>query len=185
LAMVENLQRADLDPIEEAEGYQRLIEEFSLTQQEVADVVAKDRSTIANALRLLALPASVRRLLQEAQITVGHARAILPLGSERNMADLARETVAKGLSVRDVERRVRAERPTPAKTGRKSAPTGGPGGAPSTAESRRIEELLRKRFQTGVSLHLTSKDRGELRIAFFSNDDLERVLTILGIELDA
>lgn len=183
LAMVENLQRADLDPIEEADGYQRLIEEFSLTQQEVADVVGKDRSTIANALRLLALPASVRRMLQDAQITVGHARAILPLGTERAIADLARETVAKGLSVRDVERRVRTERPSPAKSGRKGAPTSGAAG--SSAETRRIEELLRKRFQTTVSLHLTARDRGEIRVAFLSNDDLERVLALLGISLDA
>lgn len=185
LAMVENLQRADLDPIEEADGYQRLVEEFSLTQQEVADVVGKDRSTVANALRLLALPASVRRLLQERHLSVGHARALLPLANERAMAELAREISAKSLSVRDVELRVRNARPSPAKTGRKSNTSNAAGTeASGNAETRRVEELLRKKLQTTVSLHLTAKDKGEVRIAFFSNDDLERVLNLLGIQLD-
>ncbi|MEP6764273.1 MAG: ParB/RepB/Spo0J family partition protein [Gemmatimonadaceae bacterium] len=187
LAMVENLQRADLDPIEEADGYQRLIDEFELTQQEVADVVGKDRSTVANALRLLVLPASVRRMLQERQITVGHARALLPLGTERAMAELAREITAKTLSVRDVEERVRGTRPTPAKTGRKlktTTVTGPPTASTATAETRRVEELLRKKLLTPVTLHLTGKESGEVRIAFFSNDDLERVLLLLGIHLD-
>jgi len=186
LAMVENLQRADLDPIEEADGYQRLMDEFALSNQEVADVVGKDRSTVANALRLLQLPAAVRRLLQEKQLSAGHARALLGLGAERAITDLARETAANGLSVREVERRVQAARPASAKGARKqppstSAPT--PTGS-SPAEIRRIEELLRRKLQTGVSLHLSARDRGEVRIAFFSNDDLERVLTVLGVSLD-
>lgn len=190
LAMVENLQRADLDPIDEADGYQRLVDDFQLTQQEVADVVGKDRSTIANALRLLALPASVKRMLQERHITVGHARALLPLGAERAMSDLSREIVAKTLSVRDVEERVRGARPTPARTGRKTKTStnngAGSGGTRSTtAEARRVEELLRKRMQTAVSLHMTAKEKGEVRIAFYSNDDLERVLALLGVNLDS
>lgn len=191
LAMVENLQRADLDPIDEADGYQRLIDDFQLTQQEVADVVGKERSTVANALRLLALPASVKRMLQERHITVGHARALLPLETERAIADLARDVVSKSLSVRDVELRVRNTRPNPAKSGRKTkavtdraAQAVGTGSAAS-AEMRRVEELLRKKLQTTVALHLTGKDKGEVRIAFFSNDDLERVLLMLGVDLDS
>ena len=183
LAMVENLQRADLDPIEEADGYHRLTEEFQLSQQEVADVVGKDRSTVANALRLRQLPAAVRRLLQEKQLTAGHARALLALGVERAMTDLARDIVANGLSVREVERRVQAARPKAPTSGRKPAASAAPAGA-STAEVRRIEELLRKKLQTGVQLHLTARDRGEVRIAFFSNDDLERLLEVIGIRLD-
>lgn len=187
LAMVENLQRADLDPIEEADGYQRLIDDFSATQQEVADVVGKERSTVANALRLLALPASVKRMLQERKLSVGHARALLPLETERAMADLARDIVTKTLSVRDVEERVRGARPNPAKSGRKAKPVD-TGVAPSTpaagAEMRRVEELLRRKMQTTVSLHLTGKERGEVRIAFLSNDDLERVLGLLGVDLE-
>jgi len=187
LAMVENLQRADLDPIEEADGYQRLIDDFDATQQEVADVVGKERSTVANALRLLALPASVKRMLQERRLTVGHARALLPLETERAMADLARDIVAKSLSVRDVETRVRGTRPSPAKSGRKAKPadTGVSAGSPAaSAELRRVEELLRKKMQTTVNIHLTGKERGEVRIAFLSNDDLERVLELLGVRLD-
>ncbi len=184
LAMVENLQRSDLDPIEEADGYHRLMDEFQLSQQEVADVVGKDRSTVANAIRLRQLPAAVRRLLQEKQLSAGHARALLPLVSERSITDLARETVTQGFSVREVERRVQAGRQKPATTGRKSAAAPAPTGA-SSAEMRRIEELLRKKLQTGVRIHLSERDRGELRIAFFSNDDLERVLELLGVKLDS
>lgn len=187
LAMIENLQRADLDPIEEADGYQRLIDEFALTNQEVADVVGKDRSTVANALRLRQLPASVRRMLQDKQLTAGHARALLPLGTERAIVDLAREIVANQLSVREVERRVQVGRPKPPAAGRKSsagdsAPAMPPGA--SGAVVRQLEEKLRRKLQTGVSISLSAKDKGEVRIAFFSNDDLERLLELLGVSLD-
>jgi len=184
LAMVENLQRADLDPVEEADGYFRLMEEFQLSQQEVADVVGKDRSTVANALRLRQLPAAVRRLLQAKQLSAGHARALLALRSERAITDLAREVAANGLSVREVERRVQIGRPKPPASGRKSAAAPATPAGASSAEVRRIEELLRNKLQTGVQIHLTAKDRGELRIAFFSNDDLERLLEALGVRID-
>jgi ParB family chromosome partitioning protein len=186
LAMIENLQRADLDPIEEADGYQRLIDDFALTNQEVADVVGKDRSTVANALRLRQLPASVRRMLQDKQLTAGHARALLPLGTERAIVDLAREVSANGLSVREVERRVQAGRPKPPAAGKKAAPDAAPALSPgaSGAVVRQLEEKLRRKLQTGVNISLSAKDKGELRIAFFSNDDLERLLEILGVSLD-
>jgi len=183
LAMIENLQRADLDPIEEADGYQRLIDDFALTNQEVADVVGKDRSTVANALRLRQLPASVRRMLQDKQLTAGHARALLPLATERVIVDMAREIVTNGWSVREVERRVQAGRPKPPAAGKKTEPTATPAGA-SGAMVRQIEEKLRRKLQTGVSIQLTAKDKGEVRIAFFSNDDLERLLEVLGVSLD-
>jgi ParB family chromosome partitioning protein len=183
LAMIENLQRADLDPIEEADGYQRLIDDFALTNQEVADVVGKDRSTVANALRLRQLPASVRRMLQDKQLTAGHARALLPLATERAIVDMARDIVANSWSVREVERRVQAGRPKPPAAGKKSEPAAPPPGA-SGAMVRQLEEKLRRKLQTGVSIQLTAKDKGEVRIAFFSNDDLERLLEVLGIRLD-
>ncbi len=186
LAMIENLQRVDLDPIEEADGYQRLIDQFELTNQEVADVVGKDRSTVANALRLRQLPASVRRMLQDKQLSAGHARAMLPLANERAIVDLAREAAQNGLSVREVERRVSAGKPKPPAAGTKSSPANDkavPSGA-SSAVVRQLEERLRRKLQTGVSISLTAKDKGEVRIAFFSNDDLERVLNILGVSLD-
>lgn len=187
LAMIENLQRADLDPIEEADGYQRLIDEFALTNQEVADVVGKDRSTVANALRLRQLPASVRRMLQDKQLSAGHARALLPLGTERAIVDLARETAQNGLSVREVERRVAAGRPQPPAAGKKTSPTNDSASTPpgaSGAVVRQLEEKLRRKLQTGVTISLTAKDKGEVRIAFFSNDDLERVLELLGVSID-
>ncbi len=185
LAMIENLQRADLDPIEEADGYQRLIDDFALTNQEVADVVGKDRSTVANALRLRQLPASVRRMLQDKQLTAGHARALLPLGGEREIVDMARDIATNGLSVREVERRVQAGRPKPPAAGKKATPAAPavPAGA-SSAVVRQLEEKLRRKLQTGVTISLSAKDKGEVRIAFFSNDDLERVLELLGVSVD-
>ncbi len=176
LALVENLQRTDLNPIEEAEGYQRLIDDFSLTQQQVADVVGKDRSTVANILRVLALPAAVRRMLQAGDLTLGHARALLAVGSggEHTMVDLAREVVANGLSVRDVERRAREAAP--------KRPSDAPKpGRPATRnpEERRIEDQLRRHFQTDVALNVDSQQRGEIRLQFYSNDDLGRLLAML------
>jgi len=175
LALVENLQRSDLNPIEEADGYSRLVAEFDLTQQEVAEVVGKDRSTIANSLRLLHLPASVRRMLQDGHLTVGHARPLLALPTERVMADLAREIVAKNLSVRDVERRVKQET-TPAR--QPNAPSDQKDGARS-AELRRLTDRLRRRLQTDVAIEIDEKDRGHLRVNFYSVDDLNRLIELI------
>jgi ParB family chromosome partitioning protein len=175
LALVENLQRADLNPIEEAEGYSRLSAEFALTQQEIAEVVGKDRSTIANSLRLLNLPAIVRRMLQDGQLSVGHARPLLALPSERVMIDLAREAVAKNFSVRDVERRVKQ-----AGTSTRQ-PTAAPqkNGTARSAELRRVTERLRRRLQTDVTVDIDEKDRGQVRINFYSADDLNRLIELI------
>ena len=173
LALVENLQRADLDPLEEAEGYQRLIDEFELTQQQVADVVGKDRSTIANMLRLLGLPASVRRLVQESKITLGHARALLALGDERAMTELARRIVAEGLTVRDVERSAR-DRSSGKRPARERATR-----HEGTPVTRRIEDDLRRHLQTDVRVAVNEGDRGTITISFYSADDLERVLDLV------
>ena len=174
LALVENLQRANLNPLEEAEGYQRLIDEFSLTQQQVADVVGKDRTTVANTLRILQLPASVRRMLADGQLTAGHARALLSLGNERDITNLAREVAAAGLSVREVERRARDGKSshTPATSATATRDL-------RPAEARRIEEALRKRLQTDVQLSLSAKEKGTIRIPFYSADDLERLLDLI------
>lgn len=180
LAMVENLQRADLNPIEEAEGYEQLIRDFSLTQQEVADIVGKDRSTVANTLRLLALPATVRRLVWDGQLTVGHARALLGIGDETRIAELAREVVAQGLSVREVERRVReGVRAGSKKTGGAGLTTT-PGATDArSAEVRHLEDQLRKHLGTDAKIVQSGKERGELRIPFYSADDFERLLELL------
>ena len=178
LALVENLQRSDLNAIEEAAGYQRLITEFGLTQQEVAEIVGKDRSTVANSLRLLQLPDSIQKLLEAGQLTAGHARALLALSDPRQMLELARKAASSGLSVREVERRVR-ETPSPApssRTGTTGAPAPVPPGSPTL---RRIEDQLRSRLQTDVQISLTAKDKGMLRVAFYSADDLERLLDLI------
>jgi len=173
LALVENLQRADLNPLEEAEGYQRLITEFELTQQQVAEAVGKDRSTVANMLRLLSLPASVKRQLQEGVLSLGHARALLSLGTEQRIVELAKAVAAKGLSVREVERLARADG-TP--KSRKSRSVAGDQASP---EARRIVDALRAHLQTDVRLHLSGPERGVMEISFYSADDLERLMGLM------
>jgi ParB family chromosome partitioning protein len=178
LALVENLQRDDLSPVDEARGYERLIAEFSLTQQEVADAVGRDRSTVANALRLLKLPAAVLALLHEGRLSVGHARALLALEDARLAAALAKEAVDLGLSVRDVEDRVRGGR-APVRRPRLKK---GVGQAP---EVRRIEDALRRRLGTDVRVTLRAKGKGQIHVNFYSNDDLARLLElILGTPFD-
>ena len=175
LALVENLQRSDLNPIEEAEGYSRLSAEFALTQQEIAGVVGKDRSTIANSLRLLNLPTVVRRMLQDGQLSVGHARALLAISSERVIIDLAREAIAKNYSVRDVERRVKqagtSTRPPKAAAQKNDGPR--------NAELRRLTDRLRRRLQTDVAVDIDHNDRGHLRISFYSADDFNRLIELI------
>jgi ParB family chromosome partitioning protein len=157
--------------LEEAEGYRKLIEDFNLSQQQVAVAVGKDRSTVANVLRLLNLPDSVRRLLRDGALTIGHARALLGLPNERAMAELAREVVAKGLTVRDVEKRVRGDAPT--RERKNAKPSNRP------AEASRIEEDLRRYLQTDVSLTVDKNGSGSVRLAFYSAEDLERVLDLM------
>lgn len=178
LALIENLQRDDLSPVDEARGYERLIAEFSLTQQDVADAVGRDRSTVANALRLLKLPAAVLAMVHEGQLSVGHARALLALDDPRAVTALAKEAVAQGLSVREVEDRARGGR-APVRRPRLRK---GVGQAP---EVRRIEDALRRRLGTDVRVTLRARGKGQLHIVFYSNDDLARLLElILGVPFD-
>ena len=172
LALVENLQRDDLSPVDEARGYERLIAEFNLAQQDVADAVGRDRSTVANALRLLKLPAAVLALLHEGQLSVGHARALLALDDPRVVANLAREAVTQGLSVREIEDRVRGGRAPERRPRLKK----GLGQAP---EVRRVEDALRRRLGTDVRVTLRAKGKGQIHIAFYSNEDLARQLELI------
>lgn len=172
LALIENLQRDDLSPVDEARGYDRLIAEFSLAQQDVADAVGRDRSTVANALRLLKLPVAVLQMLHEGQLSVGHARALLALEDPKVATNLAREAVAQGLSVREVEDRVRGGR-APERRPRMKR---GVGPAP---EVRRVEDALRRRLGTDVRVSLRAKGKGQIHVAFYSNDDLARVLELM------
>lgn len=182
LALVENLQRADLNPLEEAEGYQRLIDEFGLTQQQVADAVGKDRTSITNLLRVLTLQPAVKQLVERGHISAGHARALLPIKDEHRQLELANEIVARQLSVRDVEARARAMTAELVAPGRVSpAPTSVGPSAVSAADpaTKRIEEQLRKHLQTDVHIQTLGNDRGVVRINFYSPDDLERLLDLV------
>lgn len=180
LALVENLQRADLNPLEEAEGYQRLIDEFGLTQLQVAEAVGKDRTSVTNLLRVLSLPAAIRQLVESRHITAGHARALLPIKDERRQLDLANEIVAHQLSVRDVEARAReiVNPPTPERKGLERSQTATETGhnRSSNPALKRIEDQFRKRLQTDVQVQMLGADRGVVRITFYSADDLERLL---------
>ena len=178
LALIENLQRDGLSPVDEARGYERLIAEFQLAQQDVADAVGRDRSTVANALRLLKLPEVVLQMLHEGQLSVGHARALLALEDPRIVTNLAREAVAQGLSVREVEDRVRGGR-APERRPRMKR---GVGAAP---EVRRVEDALRRRLGTDARVTLRAKGKGQIHLSFYSNDDLARLLeVILGAPFD-
>ena len=177
LALVENLQRTDLNPIEEGEGYHRLSNEFGLTQQRIAETVGKDRTTIANMLRVLQLPEVVRKLLQDGQLTMGHAKVLLGLEDPAMIATLAREIVSEGLTVREVERRIR-ESAGP-RTGKKA-------GRPRSAdrlspEVKRVEDRLRRYLQTDVTVNVGKNDRGTLTLHFYSADDLERLLDVMRV----
>ena len=177
LALVENLQRTDLNPIEEGEGYHRLSNEFGLTQQQIAETVGKDRTTIANMLRLLQLPEVVRKLLEDGQLTMGHAKVLLGLEDPEMIATLAREIVSEGLTVREIERRLR-EFVVP-RTGKKA-------GRPRSAdrlppEVKRLENRLRRFLQTDVTVSVGKNNRGTLTVHFYSADDLERLLEVMRV----
>lgn len=181
LALVENLQRTDLNPLEEAQGYQRLIDEFGLTQQQVADAVGKDRTSITNLLRVLTLQPAVLQLVERGHISAGHARALLPVKDERRQLDLANEVVARQLSVRETEARARAFTTEATSSPRvPAAETSTPAAAISIdPATKRIEEQLRKHLQTDVHVQMLGNQRGVVRITFYSADDLERLLDLV------
>lgn len=175
LAIVENIQRAELSPLDEAAGYQKLIEDFGFTQQEVAESVGKDRSTIANLLRLLQLPASVQGMVNRGELSMGHARAILGLPGEREMADLAREASEQGLSVRAVEERVRTRRAAPAA----AQPAPREAERPADPHVRHLEEELQRALGTAVKIRVGGGRSGRIEIPFYNADDFDRVLELL------
>jgi len=172
LALIENLQRAELDPVEEADGYATLIETFGLKQDEVAERVGKNRTTVANALRLRSLSSEVRDLLRSKQITVGHAKAILGLREAPAQNAVAREVVKRGLSVRQAEALVR--RQTNGTRGRKK------GRGNQTADWRDLE--LRLQRATGTRVRIVGKaERGHIELPYTSQDELERLTAHLGV----
>lgn len=171
LSLVENLQREDLNPIEEAEGYQRLISEFSLTQEKVAEKVGKERATIANALRLLRLSTEVREMVQTGKISQGHAKVLLALPEPKQQQDLARAVVELGLSVRKLEEAVQ----------KKIAPSGPVEKTADDSEgvTRRLisglAEEMQKLLGTKVSIDY-AKAKGKMSIYFYSDDELTQII---------
>jgi ParB family chromosome partitioning protein len=168
-ALVENLQREDLNPLETARAYQRLLDEHGHNVESIAKLIGKDRSTVANALRLLKLPDLVLDLIESRDLSEGHGRALLSAGDVGAMERLAREAVAKELSVRETERRARVV-----------APAGKRGGANAakSPNTRSLEEELSRTLGTRVTL-ADRKGKGHLNISFSSYDELDRLLEVL------
>lgn len=183
LALVENLQRANLNAIEEARGYRRLLDEFQLTQQQVADAVGKDRTTVTNLLRVLTLPAQIQAMVEQGVLTTGHARALLAVPAGQSPLELAELAAKGGMSVRELEQRVRdLGGVKPAASHRDSGRASGLGASePTTADPavKRLEDDLRRKLQTDVRIHLSGPEKGKIELAFYSNDDLERLLDLI------
>lgn len=177
LALVENLQRTDLNPIEEGEGYEKLSLDFGLTQQQIAETVGKDRTTIANMLRVLHLPQFVRELLQKGELSLGHAKVLLGLEDPDGIIALAKDILRDSLTVRELERRLRQVSGL-AKGKKAGRPKKGDRQSP---EARRIEDRLRRFLQTDVAVNVGSKNKGSLTVHFYSADDLERLLDVMRV----
>jgi len=177
LALIENIQRQELNPIEEAQAYQKLIQTLGLTQDEVAQRVGKDRSSIANYLRLLKLPEEIQQMLIDDSLSMGHARALLGLDSEEEQLELAKEVVARKMSVRDTEQSV------------KRTASGVPIRESSTrqqndANIRAAELKMKRHLGTQVKIHL-SQNGGKIEIEFSSLSELDRIYSIVMRKSDA
>jgi ParB family chromosome partitioning protein len=171
-ALIENIQRADLNPIEEAEAYARLVSEHGYTQEQVAERVGKERSTVANSLRLLKLPVSVRRQVEEGRLSMGHARALLALENQEDIEVMARMVAGKALSVRATETAVRL-RARGAADAEKSAPAA----PPKSASVRDLETRLTKSLGAQVNMAEDRKGKGgTIEIRYADLDDLDRLL---------
>lgn len=184
MALIENLQREDLNPVEEAEAYHRLAKEFNMKQEEIARRVGKNRATVANAMRLLDLAPEVKSHLALGRLTAGHAKAILSLRDPALQCLVAEKVVRQGLTVRETERAVQMEQaPSP-------SPAGGSSPRPPQGEAREsraaiqsVQNALRDHLATNVVIHHGEK-KGRIEIEYYGNDDLNRILERLGVEMD-
>ncbi len=174
LALVENIQREELSPLEEAEGYRVLGEEFELTQAQIAEAVGRSRSAVANSLRLLRLPPSVRRMLSQGELSMGHARALLSIDDPARLSEMARRAAREGWSVREVEKRTRSK----GAPGHSSEPAPPPATRPDPV-LQALQEELREALGTRVALQAGADDQGVIRIPFRNREDFARVFRIL------
>ena len=169
LALIENLQRENLNPIEEAEGFKRLMDEFGLTQEEVAQAVGRKRPSVANSLRLLSLDAQTRRMVESGELSAGHAKVLLSVESVGLRQRLAERAVREGLSVRQLEQLVKVRRSVPRRTLKKPDP-----------EIVRIQDELQRSLGTKVTIGY-NKGRGKIEIEYYSDEELERILEHFGV----
>jgi len=172
-ALVENIQRSDLNPIEKAQGFQQYVTQFKVTHEELAKKIGLDRSTITNLLRLLELPAFVQDAVRTGQISNGHARALLALDDPERQAAVCKDIIAKGLSVRAVESLVKDGKPEQA------ANQAAPPEVQKTAHVQGIEDELRQFLATRVEIRLAGDERGQIVITFENNSEFERLLSLL------
>ncbi|HWQ90329.1 MAG TPA: ParB/RepB/Spo0J family partition protein, partial [Clostridia bacterium] len=179
-ALIENLQRENLNAIEEAQGYAQLIEQFDLTQEAVALKVGKSRAVVANALRLLKLAPEIQGEIRDGRLSVGHAKAILGLAGEKHQKRAAERILRDGLNVRQTEALVADLQAREGSTAMRASALSGPS---KDAHVMNLENQLRERLGTKVQLRY-AQGKGAVEIAFYSDADLERVLQILGISVD-
>ena len=173
LALVENLQREALSPMEEAQGYQALVAQHGLSHSEIARSVGKGRSTVANMVRLLHLPGSVRALVDSGELSAGHARALLTVDNVTHLIDLARRTVREGWSVRELETRARVASPMKKK---RRMNTSAKGRGPVL---RALEQELRELLATKVNVKPAKNGTGVIEIPFYNDEDFERVFELI------
>jgi ParB family transcriptional regulator, chromosome partitioning protein len=176
LALVENIQRADLNPLEEAEAYRELMDDFGLTQEQVARKVGKDRTTVANVLRLLKLPTALKEAVLDDEISEGHARALLQLNDETHELAVLKTVVARNLSVRQTEELVRRALEAQARKNgaRRDGSPHHPSSTLRTPETRALEDDLRRALGTKVEL-IRSHRGGKIIIEFYSDEELDAI----------
>lgn len=176
VALIENIQREDLDVLEEAESYQRLMEEFSLSQQEAAEKVGKERSTVANAIRLLALPVEIREMLTKKQISAGHAKVLLSIVDEKKQIELAKKTANDGLSVRALEFEVKARQKNlnTAKPVKSDSTAGALSGDLAEKLAIELADQLQKAMGTKVEINY-KLGKGSVQVFFYSDDQLTQI----------
>ena len=174
MALIENLQRENLNPIEEARGYVALINDFNLSQQDISQHVGKSRASIANAIRLLSLPKKIKEFVNDQKISVGHAKVILSLKRKSDRLNIAQKIISQEFNVRTTEKLVRDIENQSQKKVKKIL-------LKKDSSLKRIEEILQRHFMTKVAMKHT-KSKGRIEIEYFGNDDLTRILSLIGVE---